>query len=325
MRLCLLAFVLTAAVPAVLARKDRTTGQLYYFTSCNRVGVKDGNGRIVVPANNYNFSEYKAGQPVKEALIYMMPVHDTAEPHTMGAVYSRKGELQYRPFAYDNGADYRSEGMSRFVEKGKVGFVNRIGEKAIPARYDYAEPFNYGITAYCNGCTWKLVDEEHQAVSGGTWGYINASGKDVGRAGKRASFKDQQIDSVTFIPYPFSYTPAEQSILSFFQKQPLIAKSYFVNHFSPLDSAERQVYYEIVERPSSYFPYYHVKGFTLSNEVFYSNELLDEELNFFVTKDGNTIYGLREEKKLPFAQWLKSYVAEARQYSKTHPDAPYKF
>lgn len=329
MRAFIVLMLMVFAVPA-MAQEGKASGKRYYFIAADSlVGVKDAQGRVVIPAVHRNVEDRANGEVIEDEIIrFLMPARDSArEPHAAGVAYDRQGRLLYRPFAFDNGADEFSEGLARFVEGGKVGFVNRKGEKVIPARFDFATSFNYGIAGYCTGCTWQR-DGEHQFVAGGKNGYINYSGKELQVMPQKQSFKDQKIDSVTCIAYPFTYSDTEQRILAFFQHQPLVSKAYFASQYSELDSSERRLYYEIVERPTGFFPYYHIKGFSLTQGYFSNDELLDADLNYYVTPDGKTAYVFEygnDKKKTPFAKWLKQYVAEAREYLHQHPDAPYKF
>ncbi|MBN8220198.1 MAG: WG repeat-containing protein [Spirochaetes bacterium] len=87
-------------------------------------------------------------------------------------------KLLYTPFIFDNGPDYVKEGLLRFVENGKMGFVNEGGKKVIPAQFDFVFPFEGGTARFCNGCK-SVSDGEHKMMDEktGTWGKINKSGK----------------------------------------------------------------------------------------------------------------------------------------------------
>ena len=85
------------------------------------------------------------------------------------------GSVLLRPLIVDNGPDYFSDGLARFLEKGKVGFFGEDGKPAIPASFDYATPFSEGLASFCAGCTQE-PEGEHTRVAGGKWGYIDAKG-----------------------------------------------------------------------------------------------------------------------------------------------------
>ncbi|MBU1627914.1 WG repeat-containing protein [bacterium] len=86
-----------------------------------------------------------------------------------------KGEKIIKPFVVDNGPDYFSEGLSRFVDNGKFGFFDEKGKIKINPLFDYASPFSEGLSAVCKGCT-ESKEGEHSFYAGGKWGYINKKG-----------------------------------------------------------------------------------------------------------------------------------------------------
>lgn len=91
---------------------------------------------------------------------------------------NRKGQLLYKPFLYDNGPDYEQEGLLRYVENGKMGFVNAAGKKVIPAQFDFVYPFEGGTARYCNGCR-SVQMGEHRMMDekSGIWGYVDKKGE----------------------------------------------------------------------------------------------------------------------------------------------------
>jgi len=78
-------------------------------------------------------------------------------------------------YIFDNGPDYVVEWVSRFVEKGKIGFVNEKQEKVIPAQFDRASPFENGKAEVCNGCK-SVADGEHSLMTWGTWWILSKDG-----------------------------------------------------------------------------------------------------------------------------------------------------
>lgn len=91
---------------------------------------------------------------------------------------NRKKQVVYKPFIYDNGPDYVQEGLLRFVEQGKMGFVNEAGKKVIKAQFDFVFPFEKGRARFCNGCR-SIKDGEHSMIDEktGTWGEVDKKGK----------------------------------------------------------------------------------------------------------------------------------------------------
>ncbi|MBM9545385.1 WG repeat-containing protein [Leptospira sp. 201903074] len=87
-----------------------------------------------------------------------------------------KNQLLLQVYIYDNGPDYYSEKLARFVENKKFGFFDSHCKKQIPANYDFVYPFENGHSIVCNGCESKL-NGEHSTIVGGKYGLINKKGK----------------------------------------------------------------------------------------------------------------------------------------------------
>jgi len=83
------------------------------------------------------------------------------------------------PYIFDNGPDYLSEGLFRFIENGKIGFANKQFKKIIPAKFDFVYPFENGYAIFNAGGKKAKFDEEHSYTSGGLWGLIDKKGKIV--------------------------------------------------------------------------------------------------------------------------------------------------
>ncbi len=324
MRIIIIGIALLTSQVLQAQEKNRTEHLYYFLSKDSLVGVKNQFGKtIITPKYIYWGQELK--KPIQEHLIYLNGMNSNgSEPHTWGVVFNRKGEFLFAPLAYDNGADGFSEGLTRFVKNKKVGFANRRGDIVIEPKYDYAEAFNYGIAGFCNGCVWENRGE-HSFITGGTLGYINNKGDTLAVLTKQNNKKDQVVDSVKFLPYQFLYSTFERKILDSFYKLPMISKTHFVNYYSPLDSNEMQLHFEIVERPSSYYPYYHIMAFEYSNKYgFYGDAYLG--FSFFVDRAGRDFFVFDYyDKKITLGVWLKQQIQEAKLYLKSHPEALYKF
>ncbi len=92
------------------------------------------------------------------------------------AYINAQGNILIRPYIYDNGPDYFSEGLARFVENGKFGFFDEYGKIVIDAQWDFTYPFQDGKAAVYKGCT-IITEKEHNSIIGGQWGYIDRTGK----------------------------------------------------------------------------------------------------------------------------------------------------
>jgi WG containing repeat len=107
---------------------------------------------------------------------------DVAEVAIAGTLYLVNRAGRTAPaLPFDNGADAFVEGLARTVRNGKVGFVDTALTEVIPAQWDFAFPFEGGVARVCNGCAGVPASpgEEHHAMAGGTWGYIDTTGRVV--------------------------------------------------------------------------------------------------------------------------------------------------
>lgn len=308
--------------------------KLYYFQSKDSlIGVKNQNGNIIIPAKHLNFSlvEEDFSAEITDDIIILLPSGRQAnkESKTFGLAYNRKGEVLYAPYLFDNGPDYLEEGLIRFVENGKIGFVDRFGKKAIKAQWDWASPFEYGIAKACNNCSFDYSkDPEHPSLdlSKASTFYIDKQGHILTPVARRQSEKDQLMDG-TYISYQFKYNKFEDVLRKKLADVELISKAYFANFYSPLTEKEKVLHFEIVERPSNHFPYYVIQGFCYSGEGSYT-KADGPDLTFYANKKGEIFfipYGGSSKEKIPFQQWVANFDAEAKQFLKEHPDAIHRY
>jgi len=292
----------------------------YFKSKDSLVGVKNQKGKIIVPAQFKVFSYLKDGELVEGETIYFdgFKKDEIKEKNAWGYVYDKKGNFLYRPFFYDNGADYFSEGVRRFVKNGKVGFADRNGTVVIEANHDFASPFNYGYAAFCDGCDWEKTDDEHKAIVGGDWGVMNFKGEIVQPITK--SENAVEIDG-KYYPYPFKYNEKEKNILQFFEQQnKKLSEINYVNHYNKIAENEKKLFFEIVERPKENFPYFLVNTYD-----YRKMEAGLSDYKFLISEDGKNVFALEfESEKIPFDKWLKKEIKEAEKFQKEHPDNPNK-
>lgn len=289
----------------------------YFITKDSLVGIKNSKGKIIIPANNRWLFDVKNGEKVKGFLIHLMEDSDTSSAvnNGFGKTYNRKGEFLYRPYMFDNGPDYLREGLSRFVENGKIGFANRQGTKVIPAQFDFVSEFKLGTAEFCMGCYFdRTKDQEHPRLRGGYYGMINKKGNIlINRIfGDSASANWRKIDSLKqqFYTKEFQYTPFEKSLINKLHPyKKAIEKEYF-----NANSSSSSLVFHIVEKPSPGFPYY----------VIYSMEKVGDDiyggswgLEFYVSKDGKTLYFFDEWENnlIPFLKWYDLYTKGTRDYN----------
>lgn len=139
-------------------------GPLVPFEQEGRWGYADSKGKVIIKP------QYGTAGPFSREGI-------AAVTDEKGWIYiNRRGAALVRPFVFDNGPDYFSEGLARYTEKGRFGFFNERGRIAIRAQFDFVLPFHEGLAAACRGCRFKR-EGEHSPVVNGKWGFIDRTGR----------------------------------------------------------------------------------------------------------------------------------------------------
>src|ERR1700677_2993733 len=104
-------------------------------------GFKNQKGRIVVSPQFQRVGNMVEGESlipvIKNGVFYRM---------------NENGDLVFESVFYDNAWDYYSDGLSRFIKNGKVGFHDKKGNIIISPQYDFASGFENGVSSVCNGC-----------------------------------------------------------------------------------------------------------------------------------------------------------------------------
>lgn len=166
--------VAQTAVPPEQWQTDPAMPAPFEDPASGRFGYRSSDGTVVI-APRFPFA-----MPFNRGGIAAAAEED-------GWVYiNRAGEELLRPFVYDNGPDFPSEGLARFEDEGRIGFHDAAGQIIIPARWDFAEPFADGRARVCMGCKRKMMGENYM-MEGGEWGAINARGELVEPLAARAS------------------------------------------------------------------------------------------------------------------------------------------
>jgi len=288
----------------------QTDDPIFYFKSpedTSLIGVKTAGGKILIPARFYNIDLKDPSVPIKEAFIELRiaakdrKVSDSSPVIPVTAIYSRSGKLLYYAQLYDNGGDYFEEGLRRYVDDNKIGFVNRSGEICIPATWDFATPFNYGYAiAYTGG--WKRVADEtgeHWSIAPtsrhSTSYLINTKGEIVKPVAKKKKTEDYLFKGKVY-PYPFVYTGEEKRIIASLNEFHVKALMRFTDH---ADTAK--IRFEIVERPTTGFPYYIMKSYEEGSNTWSTQLAADAKgRQFFVFHDFTDHFTMQ-----PLKDWLK--------------------
>ncbi len=147
-------------------------------------GYKNSKGKIIIPAKYTLMNGDEMTTPDCQ-YVYVLASGISKKPvlHSeVCKVFNKQGKLLYNAYWFDNGPDYFKEGMRRYVENGKIGFVNILGLKEIKAQWDYASNFENGIAMVGNKCRSVKVEDEHANISCESYSIINYEGIIIAKA-----------------------------------------------------------------------------------------------------------------------------------------------
>lgn len=81
---------------------------------------------------------------------------------------------------WDNGPDGFTEGLTRGIFHGRIGFYDRQLREVIAPVHDFAWPFEHGVAAVCDGCSAGTPDADgHTPMQGGRWYSIDRHNREV--------------------------------------------------------------------------------------------------------------------------------------------------
>lgn len=315
MKIPLFALVLLICTSAQAQKKPP---ELYYFFGKDSlIGVKDEQGKIIIPAQ-FHYAYYDEEDLRVQGEVIVFYRNDTVKRPSLAhtqllSFYDRSGRFLYHPFMFDAGPDEMEEGLRRYVENNKMGFRDRNHKAVIPARYDFVDAFNYGLAAVCNGCYLRvdstIKDDEHNTrLTEGAWGLINQKGQLVVPLGKLDSsgryYSDLRTDKVKRYA-PFQYTSFEKSLINKVFIYPGFLAQLRHENF---DKRNKYIL-EIVERPSASYPYYTLKTFSVNEGI-----IANAYTTILVSKDGKKIYRYwqYEDSMEPIDKWLKREEEERK-------------
>ena len=293
---------------------------LHYFREDDRVGLKDEAGRVLVPARYPDIGwtvydeDLQGGEIEFITSIHQPRAADDAPAWAAGDIYDRAGHYLYSPISFDNGMDYWEEGYRRFIEDGKVGFVDGNGHKVIPAQYAAADPFSHGYaTVYTGNWRTKWVDGgEHavlDAVDASAQTYvINQRGEIVTGRTQPLAPQDVKIGG-RYYPYPFAHNPFEQHIVAKLNATAALGDLAYYDDGRSRD--DRSLVFAITARPSRVEAYYRVSAYEYDRE---RQPYRNEELSRIVAdRDGRLYYRAWGENTLiPLKTWLRDALNEVR-------------
>ena len=306
---------------------------LHYFREDDRVGLKDETGRVLVPARypDIGWTVYDE-DPQGGEIEFITSIHqsraaDDAPAWAAGDIYDCAGHYLYSPISFDNGMDYWEEGYRRFIEDGKVGFVDGNGRKVIPAQYAAADPFSHGYaTVYTGNWRTKWVDGGEHAVldavdASAQSHVINQRGESVTGRAQPLAPQDVNIDG-RYYPYPFTHNPFEQYIVAKLNATAALSELAYYDDGRPRDG--RSLAFVITARPSRAEPYYLVSAYEYDRE---RQPYRNEELSRIVAdRDGRLYYRAWGENTLiPLKTWLRDALHEVRTDMVQHRDVLNRF
>lgn len=91
----------------------------------------------------------------------------------------RHGNILFDLVNFDNGPDYFSEGLTRVLRDGKMGYANEKGEVVIPCQYAYAKWFENGVAEVTFEAEERLDGGEHRVVESSSWFKIDKQGNRI--------------------------------------------------------------------------------------------------------------------------------------------------
>lgn len=167
---------------------------LIIFIICGTLVFGQGNKEYLIVYEDTTSEQNLIGYKNRSGEIIIKPQFTTVYTDTMYVMaivikdgnlvgIDRNEKILLKPFIYDNGPDYVEEGLFRFVEKNKIGFSDLNGRKIIKAKYDFAEPFHNGLSAYTLG-GYKQFDKSGEHwwwVGGYESGFINKKGQEFSK------------------------------------------------------------------------------------------------------------------------------------------------
>lgn len=287
----------------------QTEKLFYYIEKDSLLGVKNQNGKIIVPADiTWSTAGYNDTIEIKSE-IFLLSFKKRGDLY-----FDRNGNYLFKTALAALGFSDFQEGYILYDENGKSGLANRKGNKIISAKYDYISSMNFGFAQYCNGCYRDTSEEEeHAPLVGGVWGYVDRNGKEIKTTSKRNHPKDIETKEHTFVPYQFKYNKKEQEILAFFEKR----KNQIIS-INGLNCSDKKLFFEIVEKPSEFNSYYKIKTFEICDRFPSGANESDDFKNFKVSADGKEFYVLYNdlvdhekyseyvERKILVDSWIKS-------------------
>ena len=173
MKYIILPFLLVLFFKNGRAQSDVWTA--YWNADTTVYGFKNNSGQVTIEPR---FS----GAGIARKLEHIMSVIEESPSTGKWSTYflTRTGKKTGFDSLYffDNAPDCENEGFIRFRDRGldKVGLLNRNGEVAVPAIYNYLDRVQHGLLTGLTGAQ-KRLDGEHYYWEGGETVLLDTTGK----------------------------------------------------------------------------------------------------------------------------------------------------
>ena len=163
--------------------KAATNLEPFLDQTTDKVGYKDENGNIVIPAKYDNADEFSEGLArvqingkygfIDQTDKLVIPAkYDDATSFSEGLAavkingkwgFIDKTDKLVIPAKYDDGVWF-SEGLARVKINGKRGFIDKTDKLVIPAKYDEAWSFSEGLARVKINGKWGVIDKTDKLV-----------------------------------------------------------------------------------------------------------------------------------------------------------------
>ena len=286
-----------------LQNKNSTVEKLYFLPATGAVETAKGR-KILRPGLMMLLSDYDV--PEVELSGSYFDLMDTATARVDTGMhfdyrfytFNKKGELLYHPFPYDNGPDYWSQGRRRFIEGDKMGLVNRLGQRTVPAgRYSFIVPLQKGYAIGCRNCVFTVFDStdaEHGTGYAGTeYEVIDANGKLLHPL---HTTNPDSIIATLNVRRQFTNPQKTAQLKSLLRKLPETREAE-----KTLEMRAGEMEYVCYDEPTALSPYYH---FGLEDT---SGSGVFPPVQFLISADGKTIFHISRDldQITPYAIWRK--------------------
>ena len=148
---------------------------IYYYPNFEAVdatlGYVDSSGKVIIPAGKYPYLFTDVFDKIAFVLL-----------KDKKGVYAidRSEKVLFQVCSFELGPDIISNGLSRIIENGKIGFANMNGKIVIKPNWGFIFPFQEnGLAIFCEKGNWIWIDKEHRKFSGGKWGAMDTKGNIV--------------------------------------------------------------------------------------------------------------------------------------------------